>query len=88
MMKNKALINLSFDDGRIDNYNILYPLLKKYNLSATLNITTGFVRGESRLKGLAPTEPMNVDMVKEMFQDPLVEIASHGYYHLNTKEDI
>ena len=65
-MKNKALINLSFDDGRIDNYNILYPLLKKYNLSATLNITTGFLRGESRLKRLAPTEPMNVDMVKEI----------------------
>lgn len=88
MMKDKALISLSFDDGRIDNYNILYPLLKKYNLPATLNITTGFVRGEGRLKRLAPTEPMNVDMVKEMFQDPLVEIASHGYYHLNTKEDI
>ena len=78
MMKDKALISLSFDDGRIDNYNILYPLLKKYNLPATLNITTGFVRGEGRLKRLAPTEPMNVDMVKEMFQDPLVEIASHG----------
>lgn len=25
-MKDKALISLSFDDGRIDNYNILYPL--------------------------------------------------------------
>ena len=48
-MKNKALISFSFDDGRIDNYEILYPLLKQYNLPATLNITTGFVKGDNTL---------------------------------------
>jgi hypothetical protein len=87
-MKNKALISFSFDDGRIDNYEILYPLLKQYNLPATLNITTGFVKGDNTLKHLAPAAPMNLGMIKELFQDNLIEIASHGYYHRNTKEDI
>jgi len=39
---------LSFDDGYEDNYTNAYPILKKYNLKATIFIVTGFV---SKRKG-------------------------------------
>lgn len=87
-MNRTTLINFSFDDGRIDNYEIVYPILKKYHLPATFNITTGFVRGEQSLTSLAPSKPMTVEMVYKLYQDDAMEIAGHGYYHKNTIEDI
>ena len=44
----KAYISFSFDDGRIDNYTKAYPILKKHNLPATFNITTGYIEGKIR----------------------------------------
>lgn len=83
----KGYIGLSFDDGRIDNYTIVYPLLKKYNIPATFNITTGYIKGDKDAK---PTDvkPMTVNMVKEFGANPLFEIAGHGYYHRNDIDDI
>lgn len=35
-------ITLSFDDGRKDFFTNALPVLKKYNLPATLNVITDF----------------------------------------------
>lgn len=83
-----AYISLSFDDGRIDNHSVAYPILKKYNLPATFNITTGYVEGKFDKGRLTNAAPMTVDMVKELYDDTLMEIAGHGYWHSNTVEDI
>lgn len=40
---------LTFDDGYQDFYTVVWPLLKKHNLAATLFITTGFISGEQWL---------------------------------------
>ena len=84
----KAYISFSFDDGRIDNYTIAYPILKKHQLPATFNITTGFVEGKFEKGALTYADPMTVDMVKGIYQDSTMEIAGHGYWHKNTFEDI
>ena len=36
---------ITFDDGYIDNYQLAYPILKKYNISATFFITTSLTGG-------------------------------------------
>lgn len=84
----KALINFSFDDGRLNNYTIAYPILKRFKCPATFNITTGFVKGEFKPGELTYGPPMTMDMVKEVFQDPTIEIAGHGYWHNNSLKDI
>ena len=85
---NKALINFSFDDGRIDNYTIAYPILKEFGLPATFNITTGFISRELVSKGLTLADPMTEDMVKEIGNDEKMELAGHGHLHRNSLEDI
>jgi len=40
---------LTFDDGHFDFYTSAWPILKKYNLPASLYITTGFVDGTTWL---------------------------------------
>jgi peptidoglycan/xylan/chitin deacetylase (PgdA/CDA1 family) len=42
-------IALTFDDGHYDFYIHAWPILKKYNISASLYITTGFVDGTTWL---------------------------------------
>lgn len=84
----QALIGLSFDDARADTFLNGYPILKKYNLPATFNITTGFVKGECRDFVPNWVKPMTVDMVKKLYADSEVEIAGHGYNHQNDISDI
>lgn len=84
----KAIIAFSFDDGRLDNYTIAYPILKKYNLPATFNLTSSYIKGNIDKVKFDFPEPMSIDMVHEMFNNPLIEIAGHGNQHVNTTEDI
>lgn len=41
--KNKKLICLTFDDGYLDNYVYVYPLLKKYDAKGTIFVSPDFV---------------------------------------------
>ncbi len=44
----KYSLLLTFDDGYYDNYRIVYPLLKKYDVKATFFINTLFIGSEAR----------------------------------------
>lgn len=89
MNHSKALVNLNFDDGRIDTYTIAYPLLKKYNIPATINVTTGYVEGIfAHKEHEIPVPAMTIEMLTTLASDPSIEIAGHGYWHDNTEEDI
>lgn len=62
---------ITFDDGYIDNYKYAFPILKEYNMKATLfMITSAF--GESRF--------INVEQLKEM-QANGIDIQSHTVNH-------
>jgi len=39
---------ITFDDGYVDNYNVAYPILQKYNLKATIFVITDFVGNNGR----------------------------------------
>lgn len=65
----KNTIVITFDDGHLDNYTNAYPLLKKYNMPATMFIIVdaigkpGFVTKEQ---------------LREMDESGLITIASHS----------
>jgi peptidoglycan/xylan/chitin deacetylase (PgdA/CDA1 family) len=44
---------ITFDDGYYDNYKVVFPLLKKYNLKATFFINTLFIGENSRQENTA-----------------------------------
>lgn len=84
----KCIISFSFDDGRIDSYTEALPILKRYNLPATFNITTGYVEDHKRYGSPTGVPPMTMGMVKEIYEDSNYEIAGHGFRHRNDIEDI
>ena len=68
-------IILTFDDGRLDNYTILYPLLQKYNVKATFFIITDYMTYNGGVSCMTP------EQVKEVSDSGLVSIQSHTVTH-------
>ncbi|UCE08156.1 MAG: polysaccharide deacetylase family protein [bacterium] len=48
----KKTIVLTFDDGYLDNYVFLFPLLRKYNFRATIFVVTSWISDEQRTEVL------------------------------------
>lgn len=66
----KKSVVLTFDDGYYDNYNIVFPLLKKYNLKAIFFVNTLFV-GERYDRTPAVYEmadQVNADLIHNYFK--------------------
>lgn len=69
---------ITFDDGYRDNYHIAYPILQKYNLTATIFLVTDFMDTDKHYVTWAE--------VKEM-QEHGINFASHTLSHaILTKE--
>ena len=74
----KGIAVISVDDGSSDNYR-LYRLLSQYEIPATFNIVTSRIDTEGY---------MTLGQLREIYDDPMMEIACHGHTHKNTDEDI
>ena len=83
---NKAIVSLSFDDGRIDTYTVAKEILEKKNIPATINIATGYI--EKLTKAGTNISPMTKENVVELDSSGIFEIAAHGDLHKNDFEDI
>lgn len=70
-------IVITFDDGYLNNYTVAYPLLKKYNMNATIFIITG----RTGLQGAVKYPHFTWAQAMEMDKSPYVDIQSHTQYH-------
>ena len=78
-------IILSFDDGGEDFYRVVYPTLKKYNLTGVANIISQYIKPEAECE--EGHRYMSAENLVELQQNG-IEIACHGHSHRNTVEDI
>jgi peptidoglycan/xylan/chitin deacetylase (PgdA/CDA1 family) len=65
----KKSMMLTFDDGYYDNYAIVFPLLKKYNLKAVIFINTLFIadhRTDNNVK-IELSPKVNAQLIKKYF---------------------
>lgn len=70
-------IIITFDDGYYSNYEYIYPILKKYNVKASIFIVTDKVGKE--IDGI---KYLGWDECLEMQESGLVEIFSHSKKHV------
>lgn len=76
---------LTFDDGYLDFYTTVYPLLRRWELPATLFVTTGFVEERVPYPMLSnpnlAVEPVSWEMLGEMAESGLVTLGAHTHTH-------
>lgn len=67
----KKSILLTFDDGYYDNYAIVFPLLKKYNLKAIFFVNTLFIKdsAERPLQSIEKSDTVNAALISNYFQN-------------------
>jgi len=66
-------ILITFDDGYVDNYSVAYPILQKYNFTATVFLITDFVGNNDRY--------LSWQQVREM-KDHGFSFQSHTLSHI------
>lgn len=64
---------LTFDDGYLDNYTQLFPLLKKYSCKATVFVIDKYIGNDIHY--------LNQEQIREMADSGLVSIQSHTVNH-------
>lgn len=64
---------VTFDDGYKDNFILAFPLLKKYNIPATIFICPLLISQEP--------DYLTWTQVKKLASSPLIDIGSHGLSH-------
>lgn len=82
-------IVFSFDDGRLDTYENSYQILRKFNIPATINISTDFINNPNMYDSFKSggNLAMNWEQIIDLYINGW-EVASHGNKHLNTIDDI
>lgn len=79
----KKYIILTVDDGYKDNYNILFPLLKKHNMKVVIYLVTGvnYNRWTRESDDEKRFDLMNEKEIREMNESGLVEFGGHTLTH-------
>lgn len=73
----KNAVAITFDDGYNDTHTTAFPILKKYNLPATVFLTTDL----SRMEALGNLERPTWEQIQEMHESGLVTFEVHGAKH-------
>ena len=82
---NDKSLNLfvTFDDGYIDNYNVVFPLLIKYGIKITLFVSTKYIGKTAFFGRYKKVEVINKNMINEMAKSGFVEFGSHTHNHVD-----
>lgn len=92
LLRNTALV--TFDDGYLDNFEEMYPIVKKYNCSTMIYICTGFINKDvDFFEDGEKLRPMSWDQISEMYSSGLIEFGLHTdthrrQHHLTRKESL
>lgn len=77
-LDSKRVIAISFDDGYLDIWEYAFPILKKYDIKATIFVITSRINDSSG----GPKDFLSWFELKQMQSSGLVDIQSHTHTHI------
>lgn len=73
-------VALTFDDGFADFHEVALPILQKYGFTATLFMTTGWIRGAGQRRSSAPGQMLSWSQLAEVAAAG-IEVGGHSDQH-------
>jgi peptidoglycan/xylan/chitin deacetylase (PgdA/CDA1 family) len=76
-------VSLTFDDGYLDNWTLLHPLLEAEHIPYTVFINKDFVEESTVARAFGVTSPgyLNIAEIKRMHESGIADIQSHSVTH-------
>jgi peptidoglycan/xylan/chitin deacetylase (PgdA/CDA1 family) len=83
----KGLCALTFDDGTVDNLELLAPMLAALGVPATVFVCPGLLGTEHfAMPPAAGVRLMNAEQLQALARSPLIEIGSHTNTHVDLSD--
>lgn len=82
-------ISLTFDDGRADNYEFAFPIMKSYGVTGTIFCTTGYIDGSWKKPDdwKSAGKAITIEQLQEL-QSSGWELGLHGDKHTTEVYDL
>jgi len=79
-MPEEKVFCITFDDGYESNYIYAFPILKKYNMKATINVVVRNIQEETTPEfNPEVLSHLSWEQMREMIESGLIEFGSHTY---------
>ena len=73
-------IAITLDDGYGDNYEVAYPIFRKYHIPFCIYVSTGYIDKDFEVLDTHP-HMLTTEQLKVLAQDPLCTIGAHTVSH-------
>ncbi len=81
-IRTSKCIAITLDDGYQDNYDVAYPIFKKYNVPFCIYVATGYIDAKFIAREDSPSI-LTKEQLIELNNDPLCTLGSHTVTHPN-----
>ena len=78
----KKFVCVTLDDGYADNYEVAYPIFKKYKVPFCIYICRRMITGECREDNIEHYKMLSIDQIRMLDKDPLCTIGGHSNSHV------
>lgn len=82
----KKFVCVTLDDGYADNYEIAYPIFKKYKVPFCIYVCENMITGEYREDNIENYRYLTMDQLRELNKEPLCTLGGHTRMHVHLKK--
>lgn len=79
-------VAVTLDDGYADNYEIAYPIFKKYNVPFCIYLCEKMVKGEMQENKIEHYRYLSIEQIEHLNNEPLCTLGGHTASHVHLSQ--